>query len=181
MKNIIYTIKWLVKRPLFLKKELKNLYQKIVYQPQSQFLLSNDVAPLCPLEPIKFYSFMGRMGFAFREFIALISNGVIFKKRILLDGFDNIYMNSIYTIGHDEVPHPKPPLVELEKYKKLDNNIFKSIEKSYLLANDNDPDKFDRALWWEEMSQAFKRELFDNQGNINQDYLVNFRGLKELP
>ncbi|HHH51359.1 MAG TPA: putative sugar O-methyltransferase [Campylobacterales bacterium] len=181
MKNIIYTIKWLVKRPLFLKKEVKNLYQKIVYQPQSQFLLSNDVAPLCPLEPIKFYSFVGRISFALREFIALISNGVIFKKRILLDGFDNIDMHSIYAIGNDDVPHPKPPLVELKKDRTVDNDIFKTIEKSYFLANDRDPDKFDRASWWEEMTQAFKRELFDQQGNINQEYLVNFRGLKELP
>jgi putative sugar O-methyltransferase len=30
------------------------------------------------------------------------------------------------------------------------------------------------------MSQAFRRELFDKDGSINQDYLVNFRGLKEL-
>jgi len=181
MKNIIYTIKWLIKRLLFLKKEVKNLYQKIVYQPQSQFLLSNDVAPLCPLEPIKFYTFIGRIGFAFREFIALISNGIIFKKRIQLDGFDNIDIKSIYAIGNDEVPHPKPPLVEVEKNRDIASSIFQTIEKSYSLANDNDPDRFDRALWWGEMTQAFKRELFDKEGNINRDYLVNFRGLKELP
>jgi len=181
MKNLIYTLKWLIKRPLYLNKEVKNLYQKIVYQPQSQFLLSNDIAPLCPLEPIKFYTFIGRVGFAFREFIALISNGVIFKKRIKLDGFDNIDIKSIYAIGSDEVPHPKPPLVEVEKNRDIDSSIFKSIEKSYSLANNNDPDRFDRALWWEEMSQAFKKELFDKDGNINREYLVNFRGIKELP
>jgi len=181
MRNLIYTLKWLIKRPLYLNKEIKNLYQKIVYQPQSQFLLSNDIAPLCPLEPIKFYTFIGRVGFAFREFIALISNGVIFKKRIHLDGFDNIDIKSLYAIGSDEVPHPKPPLVEVEKNRDIDSSIFQTIEKSYFLANDNDPDRFDRALWWEEMSQAFKRELFDKEGNINREYLINFRGIKELP
>jgi len=181
MKNLIYTIKWLVKRPLFLKKEFKNLYQNIIYQPQSRFLLSNDTAPLCPLEPIKFYSFIGRIAFAFREFIALISNETIFKKRILLDGFDTIDVKELYRVGKDEVPYPKPPLVEVEKGKNIDNKIFKTIEKSYVIANEKDPDKFDRASWWEEMSKAFKDELFDNSGNINREYLKKFRGLKELP
>ncbi len=181
MKNLIYTIKWLIKRPLFLKKEFKNLYQTIIYQPQSRFLLSNDTAPLCPLEPIKFYSFIGRISFAFREFIALISNGAIFKKRILLDGFDNIDIKELYQVGRDEIPYPKPPLVELEKSKEIDNRIFKTIEKSYAIANEKDPDRLDRALWWEEMSRAFKKELFNESGDINREYLKNFRGLKELP
>jgi putative sugar O-methyltransferase len=181
MRNLIYTIKWLVKRPLFLKKEFKNLYQRIVYQPQSRFLLSNDTAPLCPLEPIKFYSFIGRIGFAIREFIALISDEVIFKKRIKLDGFDNIDVKELYSVGRDEIPHPKPPLVELEKSREVDSNLFKTIEKSYTIANEKDPDRFDRASWWEEMSQAFKRELFSESGDINREYLKNFRGMKELP
>jgi putative sugar O-methyltransferase len=181
MKNIIYTIKWLIKRPLFLQKEFKNLYQNILYQPQSRFLLTNEKAPLCPLEPIKFYTFIGRVGFAFREFIALISNGAIFKKRILLDGFDNIDVKEIYKNGDDEIPHPKPLLVEVDREKKIDDSIFTTIEKSYFLANEYDPDRFDRASWWEEMSRAFKEEIFDKDNSINREYLINFRGMKELP
>ncbi|NOZ91455.1 MAG: putative sugar O-methyltransferase [Epsilonproteobacteria bacterium] len=181
MRNLIYTLKWLIRRVILVKKEIKNLYQKLVYQPQSQFLLSADMPNICPLEPIKFYSFLGRVGFAFREFLALVSNGVIFKKQILLDGFDNIDVKKLYEIGRDTIPHPKPPLVEIEKNKSIDKSIFKTIEKSYTLANDNDPDRFDRASWWEEMSRAFKEELFDKDGNINHDYLINFRGIKELP
>jgi putative sugar O-methyltransferase len=180
MKKVIYLIKWLIKRPLFLNKELKNIYQVLVYQPQSRFLLSSDKAPLSPLEPIKFYTFLGRVGFGFKEFIALISNEIIFRKSIKLDGFDKIDIEKLYKVGNDNIPHPKPPLVELKK-RELNSSIFKTIEKSYSLANDNDPDRFDRALWWEEMSQRFKDELFDKKGNINQEYLINFRGIKELP
>ncbi len=180
MKNLIYTVKWLIKRPLFLHKEFKNLYQKILYQPQSQFLLSSYDPLICPLEPIKFYSFIGRVGFASKEFIALISNGIFFKKSILLDGFDNIDLKEIY-IGKDNTPHPKPPLVELEKTKEIDNSIFLTIEKSYSLADTKDPDRFDRASWWEEMSRRFRDELFNSNGEINREYLINFRGIKELP
>ncbi len=180
MKNLIYTLKWLIKRPLFLHKEFKNLYQKIIYQSKSQFLLSSYDPSICPLEPIKFYTFIGRVGFALKEFIALISNETFFKKSILLDGFDNIDLKKIY-IGDDNTPHPKPPLVELEKSKKIDDTIFLTIEKSYFLADSQDPDRFDRASWWEEMSRRFRDELFNENGKINRDYLVNFRGIKELP
>ncbi len=180
MKNLIYTLKWLIKRPLFLHKELKNLYQKIIYQSKSQFLLSSYDPSICPLEPIKFYTFIGRVGFALKEFIALISNETFFKKSILLDGFDNIDLKKIY-IGDDNTPHPKPPLVELEKSKKIDDTLFLTIEKSYFLADSRDPDRFDRASWWEEMSRRFRDELFNENGKINRDYLVNFRGIKELP
>jgi len=181
MKTLIYTIKWFIKRPLFLKKELKNLYQILIYQPQSRFLLTNDTALLCPLEPIKFYTFLGRVGFGFRELLAFFSKEVIFKREILLDGFDDIDMKELYKKGNDHIPYPKPPLVELEKTKEIDNFIFEIIKKSYHLANEKDPDRFDRALWWEEMSLAFKRELFDKEGNLNREYLINFRGIKELP
>ncbi len=181
MKSLIYILKWLIKRPLFLNRELRNLYQKIVYQPQSQFLLSSYAPAICPLESIKFYSFIGRVGFAFKEFIALISNEIFFKKSILLDGFDNIDLKEIYNRGRDNTPHPKPPLVELEKSRKIDSEIFLTIEKSYFLSETNDPDRFNRASWWEEMSKRFKSELFNRNGNINREYLMNFRGLKELP
>jgi putative sugar O-methyltransferase len=181
MRNLIYTVKWLLKRPLFLIKEIKNLYQIIIYQPQSRFLLSSYQTSLSPLEPIKFYTFIGRVGFAIKEFLALISNELIFKKSILLDGFDDIDLKEMYRVGSDNIPYPKPPLVELEKNREIDSSIFKTIEKSYHLANSKDPDRFDRASWWEEMSRAFKRELFNENGEINQEYLKKFRGIQELP
>lgn len=180
MKVVFFTLKWLVKRIGYLKKELKNLYQMIVYQPQSRFLLRTWDAPLSPLNVIKFYSFVGRVGFATREFLALITNGKLFKKQLLLDGYDDIDVQSQYLQGDDNIPWPKPPLVETDK-RMVNQALFETIERAYFLANEHDPDKFDRAEWWEEMSQAFKRELFDEQGNINQEYLSHFRGMKELP
>ncbi len=169
-----------MKRVGYLKKEVKNLFHTIIYQPQSRFLLRTWDAPSCPLNVIKFYSFIGRIGFATREFMALISGGKLFKKRIQLDGFDTIDVASLYQTGSDDIPWPKPSLVELSK-RKLDDEIFLTIEKSYFLANEHDPDKFDRAEWWDEMSRAFKKELFDENNKINQAYLANFRGMKELP
>jgi putative sugar O-methyltransferase len=179
MKNLKETLIWLLKRGGYLKKEFKNLYQYLLYQPQSRFLLRTWDAPLSPLNVIKFYGFWGRVGFASREFIALISDGKLCQKSILLDGFDKIDMAKLYREGSDDIPWPKPPLVELSK-RVVDDKIFDTIERSYALANEHDPDKFDRATWWEEMTKAFKEELFDN-GKINQEYLRNFRGMKELP
>jgi putative sugar O-methyltransferase len=108
-----------------------------------------------------------------------LSGGKIFKKRIQLDGYDKIDVHSLYQQGSDDVPFPKPPLVELSK-REVDSKLFSIIEKSYHLANENDPDKFDRAKWWADMSEAFKNEIFtDNK--INREYLVNFRVMKEIP
>ncbi len=179
IKNTIYTIKWTLKRVGFLYKEFKNLLQRLLYQPQSRFLLRTWDAPLCPLNVIKFYTFIGRIGFATREYIALLSGGKIFKKRILLDSFDDIDIESLYNRGSDNIPWIKPALVELSK-REVDNKIFSTIERSYFLANEHDPDKFDRANWWEEMSRLFKEELF-SEGKINKEYLINFRSIKELP
>ena len=179
MKNLKQTAIWLLKRGGYIKKEFKNLYQFLVYQPQSRFLLRTWDAPLSPLNVIKFYGFLGRIGFATKEFIALISNERLAKKSILLDGFDEVNVAKLYQEGSDDIPWPKPPLVELSK-REVSSEVFQKIEVSYALANEHDPDKFDRAAWWEEMTQAFKAELFDH-GKINQAYLRNFRGMKELP
>ena len=170
----------MIKRVLFLKKEIKNIINMIIYQPQSRFLLRAGDSPNCPLNVIKFYSFVGRMWFGFREFLALVSGGLLFKKQILLDGYNIVDMRSIYQKGNDSIPWPKPSLVELEEKRIVTQEVFSIIEESYILANQHDPDKFDRAEWWEEMSQAFREELFDD-GKINQEYLINFRGMKELP
>jgi hypothetical protein len=179
IKNNIYIIIWTLKRLGYLKKELKNLLQQLLYQPQSRFLLESWDAPSCPLEVIKFYSFIGRICFATREYIALISGGKIFKKSIQLDGYEMVDVESLYKQGSDNIPWPKPPLVELYK-REIESEIFSIIEKSYHLADKNDPDKFDRAKWWQEMSQRFKDEIFTD-GKINREYLANFRVKKEMP
>ncbi len=87
---MIYFIKWIVRRFLLLRKEALNLYQVLIYQPQSRFLLSADMPKVPYLESVKFYNFLGRVALGFRELIALISDGKIFKKGILLDGFDEV-------------------------------------------------------------------------------------------
>jgi len=180
--SYIYLLKWTFRRVLLLKKEILNIYQTLIYQPQSRFILSGDTPKLPYLESLKFYSFLGRVGFGFKEFIALISNGKIFKKSILLDGFDEVNLKKLYKSGTDTTPFPKPPLVELSRKDRLENEdlIFQKIEKSYYLADSRDPNRFSRASWWEEMSREFKRELFNNRA-IRREYLKRFRGEKELP
>jgi len=181
MKNSMEILKWLLKRVGYLGKECKNFYQYVVYQPQSRFLLRTWDAPLAPLEVVKFYTFIGRVGFATRELVALVSNGRLAKKRLRLDGFDTIDVAKLYQEGSDEIPWPKPPLVELLPQRVVEEEVYEKIERSYTFANEHDPDKFDRATWWEEMSEAFRQELFDKEGKINRLYLQNFRGMKELP
>ncbi len=141
---MIYFIKWTVRRFLLIRKEILNIYQVLIYQPQSRSLLSADVPKLPYLESVKFYKFLGRVALGFRELIALISNGKIFKKGILLDGFDEVNLKEIYSIGDDGVPFPKPPLVELEKRDNIKDEdlIFQKIEKSYYLGDERDPKPF---------------------------------------
>jgi len=181
MRDSFYLIRWLARRVLLLKKELFNIYQTLIYQPQSRVLLSSDMPKLLYLESVKFYSFLGRVGFGFKEFLALISNGRLFKKTILLDGYDRVDLKEIYKRGDDTIPHPKPPLVELERREELSSEIFEKIEKSYFLGDEKDPNRFSRASWWDEMSQRFREELFLDNGKINREYLKNFRVQKELP
>jgi len=178
-----YLIKWIVRRVLLTKKEFINLYQILIYQPQSRFMVSADGAKLPYLESVKFYSFLGRVGFGLRELIALLSNEKLFKKSLFLDGFDEVNLKEIYKSKSDTIPYPKPPLVELEKKENIKNEdlIFKKIEESYSIADTNDPDRFNRASWWNKMSQEFKKELFRDNKRLNREYLKNFRGKKELP
>jgi len=78
----------------------------------------------------------------------LIPDGKIFKKGILLDGFDEVNLKEIYSRGDDIIPFPKPPLVELEKRDTIENEdlIFQKIEKSYYLGDERDPNRFYRSL-----------------------------------
>ncbi len=167
-------IKWLFKRLFFLKKELYQIADRMIYQKQSQFLLHPWNAHRCPFQSILFYNFFGRVLFGLRESIALISHGKIFKKRILLDGFDtDIILNKEEKKGHHDILWPRSPFGK--RKEELLDDYFKKIENSYLLAQQHYHDNMDKTKDWENATSAFKKILLDKEGHIQKDTLINFR------
>jgi putative sugar O-methyltransferase len=166
-------VKWLLNRVFFLKKEIYGLYDSIIYQKQSQFLLHFWNAHRCPYEAILFYSFIGRVLFATREFIALVSGGRIFKKSILLDGFDH-HIELDMRQGSDERLWPKSPFID-EKTTVVEEAYFQKIERSLKLSHQHYHDSLDKTEDWEVVRKKFDALLFDKEGNFQKEALINFR------
>ena len=148
-------MKWLLKRVVFLKKEFYQLLDKLIYQKQSQFLLHPWNGHRCPYESILFYNFFGRILFATKEFLALVSNGKIVSKSIKLDGFDIIQIKS-RTKGSHESLWPKSPFIEIKKEYHLTQNYLEKITRSYHLAQQQFQDNMDKTEDWRKISKEFK-------------------------
>jgi putative sugar O-methyltransferase len=166
-------LKWILNRVFLLKKELYSLYEKIIYQKQSQFLLHFWNAHRCPYEAILFYSFVGRVLFATKEFIALMSGGRLFKKEILLDGFD-YDIKTFYSKGSHERLWPRSPFID-HKTSIVEERYFKKIERALKLSYKYYHDSMDKTEDWEVVSKKFKALLFDEEGNFQKEALIYFR------
>ena len=84
-------LQWFKQRLVLLRRMIIELYNKIIYQQQSQFILHRLNAHRCSYESMLFYSFIGRFFFALKEFGALISNNNIFKMVQATFGFVTTY------------------------------------------------------------------------------------------
>ena len=169
-------LKWLKQRFVFLRRIFIELYNAIIYQKQSQFLLHRVNAHRCSQEAILFYSFWGRVGFATKEIIALISKDKIFKKSIKLDGFDeNIDYDALYQKGSDERLYPKSPMIHIQK-NSIDNAYYTKIANSFLLAYNHDKHAKDISNEWERISTEFRSLFFDENNQLIKESLENFRG-----
>jgi len=171
--KITEILKWLTNRPFFLKKEFVGLYEKLLYQKQSQFLLHFWNAHRCPYEAVLFYNFVGRILFASKELIALVSAGKIVQKSIQLDGFDS-HISLDETTGCDAKLWPTSPFVD-HKDTLVDEAYFTKIEKALYLARLHYHDSFDKTEDWEVVSLKFQALLFDEEGSFQPKALINFR------
>ena len=60
MTSVRTYLRWIKERFIFLRRNLKEFYYKIIYQKDSQFILHKFNAHRCPYESMLFYSFVGR-------------------------------------------------------------------------------------------------------------------------
>jgi len=169
-------LKWLKQRFVFLRRILIELYNAIIYQKQSHFLLHRVNAHRCPEEAILFYSFWGRVGFATKEIIALLSNDRLFNKSIKLDGFDEkIDYKKLYQKGSEKRLYPKSPLINTTEIF-IEDAYYKKISNSFLLAYNHDKEKKDISNEWERISTEFRSLFFDEKNQLIKESLENFRG-----
>ncbi len=163
--------KWLIKRIVFLKKEVYSIWDSIIYQKSSRFLLHPWHAHRCPYQAILFYSFWGRVGFGFRELLALLSCGKIFKKSIQLDGFDSIKEQQQ---GSHDILWPRSPFVDHGSHR-IDREYFDKIEHAYHDMCGLYHDSLNKTRDWEIVSEKFYSLLFNEAGRLEVEALINFR------
>jgi putative sugar O-methyltransferase len=162
--------KWFLKRFGFLKKVIFESIDRLIYQKNSQFLLHPWNAHRCPFKVILFYNFFGRVLFGIREFLALISHGIIFQKNISLDGYNQkSNKNSNY-----EMLYPPSPLKKIQK-NTVPTQFYKKMSLSLSLAYKIEEDNFDKTQEWDRIAHLFKKLYIDKEGNIIQSELINFR------
>jgi putative sugar O-methyltransferase len=168
-------LRWLKQRFVFLKRVFITLLDTLVYQKQSQFLLHKTNAHRCPYQSILFYNTFGRTLFMFKEFIALVTHNKIFKKSILIDGFDEVDYKKLYQKGDIEILYPKSPMVQLDD-RHITDSFYEKISKSFLLAYSHDNNTKDISNEWDRISTEFRDLFFDKNNNIIKKNLENFRG-----
>ena len=171
--NYTAFIKWILNRPFFLKKEIFALFDKMIYQKQSRFLLHFWNAHRCPYESILFYNYFGRLLFGAKEFIALLSGEKIFKKSLKLDGFDKDISVVVSKGDHDRL-WPQSPFIDAAG-AKIEDTYFTKIKNSLNLAHKHYHDSLDKTKDWEVVSEKFQSLLLDEAGNLQKETLINFR------
>jgi len=173
-------LKWFKQRLIFTRRLFIELYNKTIYQKQSQFILHRVNGHRCPYEAILFYSFMGRVGFATKEFIALITNNRIFKKSISIDGFDKeVDYQKLYEKGDENLLYPKSPMVNAHE-AKIEDSYYEKIANSFLLSYKHESEGKDISDEWERISTEFRDIFFDENNKIIKENLENFRGDPEI-
>jgi putative sugar O-methyltransferase len=164
--------KWLMKRPFFLKKSFYTLFDILIYQPQSRFLRHPWHAHRCPYEAILFYTFLGRVWLGFREFIALVSGGKIFKKGIALDGFDAPETAAVES-GCDNHLWPPSPFVDTPHV--VCDSWFERIEEVYQFVAHLGRKELSHTKGWQAVREQLQSYLLDEKGHLKREALVDFR------
>ena len=168
-------LKWIGWRFIFFRRVLVTFFDRLIYQKESQFLLHKINAHRCPYDAILFYNTLGRTLFAFKEFVALLSNNKIFKKSINIDGFDEkIDYMKLYEKGSSAILYPKSPMVEKVE-TQIDDAYYEKIANSFVMAYSHDGEEKDISSEWERISAEFREIFFDENNKIIKEKLENFR------
>jgi len=168
-------LKWLLKRFIFFRRVIIELYNKIIYQKTSQFILHPTNAHRCPYESVLFYGLIGRFFLATKEILALMSHDKIFKKSINIDGFDTpIDYKSLYKKGEDSYLYPKSPMIKVGKIN-IEDAFYRKIADSYFLSYKEDNLNKGLTQEWNSVSELY-RDIFFNNKTIIRENIENFRG-----
>ena len=175
-RYIVIYIKWLLKRGIYLKKEFKELRDKLIYQRCSWSLLHKYNAHSNSYQPMLYFNLIGRVIYATKEILALISKDKSFKKTIKLEGYESVDFKKLYNEGSDEILYPKSPYIEIKKREdKIDDEYFTKLQRSFDLALKYDDDINDYNPTWQKAKNDFLDLILDSNKNIDKERLINFR------
>ena len=144
----------------------------MIYQKQSQFLLHPWGGHRTPFQSILLYNRFGRILFAGKEFIALLSGGKLAKKTIKLEGYDEIERD--FRKGDYAYIYPVSPILE-SRDEPIEEKYLRKIEKSLDLAYIMENNIFDKTEEWERVTAVFKSLFFKANGEIDLAKLSQFR------
>jgi putative sugar O-methyltransferase len=174
-ENLAYLTKWILLRTVYIKRGFIQLFDKLIYQKQSLSLLHYYNAHRSPFKAFIFFNSLGRVLFGTKQFIALLSSEKLFKKEILLDGFDKpVNYKELYSKGDHNYLFPKSPMVSIDK-SNIDDLYFKKIETSYFLSIQKDNTDFDKTVEWERITKNFYEMFFDKDKKLIKENLINFQ------
>ena len=173
-------LRWLKQRLIYSKRIIITFFETLLYQKESRFLLHRTNAHRCPYKAILFYTLLGRILFASKEFLALITENRLFKKTITIDGFDEkVDYEKLYKEGNNSILYPKSPMVNNYEVT-IEEGFYKKIANSFLLAYNHDSEDKDISNEWDRISNEFRSIFFDKNNQIIKKNLENFRGDSEI-
>jgi len=148
------------------------MLDKVIYQKQSQFLLHPWGGHRTPFQVILLYNRFGRILFATKEFLALITKGKLFRKSIQLEGYEAIERD--FSKGDYGYLYPISPLQDSGN-EEIDEEYIKKIENSLELAYVMENNTFDKTEEWDRVTAVFKSLFFKDDGHIDIEKLSQFR------
>jgi len=169
----MYRLKWLIKRFGFVKRIVLEFKDMLIYQKESRFLLHSWNAHQTPFRSVLFYSFLGRILWAAKEFFL--------KQSIKLEGYEvkPNDLDSLYEKGSYEYLWPRPPMTFASRYELSDEDCSK-IEKSLAIACKIQNHDFDKTKEWDRISSQMIEEFFDENLHLKKEKLINFRKDNQL-
>lgn len=174
MHDFVTLLRWLASRIFFLKRYAFSFINFCIYSNSSTFLYKSQAKVKNEITHTLYYNFFGRFLWSSKEILALITNGKIFKKSIVLEGYHNYNFDKEYQQGSHNIQWPISPFIELSR-KKIHPKFFDKISHSYQLSHENNPLNMDKEFVWEEHINEFKKFYFNDSGELIQSKMINFR------
>jgi len=175
-KNIsyynLYTFKWTLKRFGYIQTILLELFDKLIYQNQSQFLLHPWSGNRTPFQSLLYYNRLGRILFGMKAFLALLTEEKLFKKEILLEGYDSIDISR--KKGDYSMLYPFSPMnhdVELS----ISDSLSQKMQHSLQLALNMENKSYDKTQEWERVSELFSALFLQENYALNLKEIEGFR------